>query len=155
MRISYIDNNIIIYINKIYRFEDIEDIKKYLQNLFSEIKDKINIKGFYESYIYKDDNYGMVIELIKDEDEYFEYINEIDMHITLEDKIFLYKTEDIFIDNNILNNTEIYIYNNYYYLKITNKLDELSRIKLMEFSELTYKDTNKILNYGKKINYMI
>ena len=154
MKILY-EDNIVIYINDKIELNDINDIKVYLKNLFIKIKDRINISGFYDSFIYKDKRYGMIIELIKDDSDYFDYLDEIDMHITLEDTVFLYQINDIFIDNKIINNNSIYLYDNKYYLKLNNKLNDIDFSKLLEVSELVYKDTNIILNCGKKIKYML
>lgn len=159
MKISYIDDDsILIYLNKnIIKncdFKDTSDIKDYFREIFINVNKKLDmdIRGFYLTKIYKDDNYGAVIEMIKEELEYYDYyMDEIDMHIMIEESNFLYKIKDIFVENKLLDYFNILIYNKNYYLEQIKPLNDILKGYLLEISELIYKDTNNILKYGKKI----
>lgn len=158
MRISIIDNDILIYINNNLiniDFEDLDTTKEYFKELFLKIKDKVEINGFYFVNVYKDDLYGIVIELTKEEMDYLDYYtDEVDMHITLNENTFLYEIEDIFLNKEIIKNSKIIYYNKKIYLKLKNDIDENIKGYLYEFSNLVYKDTNNILNYGKELYYI-
>lgn len=158
MRISIIDNDILIYINNNLiniDFEDLDTTKEYFKELFLKIKDKVEINGFYFVNVYKDDLYGIVIELTKEEMDYIDYYtDEVDMHITLNENTFLYEIEDIFLNKEIIKNSKIIYYNKKIYLKLKNDIDENLKGYLYEFSNLIYKDTNNILNYGKELYYI-
>lgn len=158
MRISIIDNDILIYINNNLiniDFEDLDTTKEYFKELFLKIKDKVEINGFYFVNVYKDDLYGIVIELRKEEMDYLDYYtDEVDMHITLNENTFLYEIEDIFLNKEIIKNSKIIYYNKKIYLKLKNNIDENIKGYLYEFSNLVYKDTNNILNYGKELYYI-
>lgn len=158
MRISIIDNDILIYINNNLiniDFEDLDTTKEYFKELFLKIKDKVEINGFYFVNVYKDDLYGIVIELTKEEMDYLDYYtDEVDMHITLNENTFLYEIEDIFLNKEIIKNSKIIYYNKKIYLKLKNNIDENIKGYLYEFSNLVYKDTNNILNYGKELYYI-
>lgn len=154
MRISNIDDDILIYINNNSIDIDLEDldlVKEYFKDLFIKIKDKVNISGFYFVNVYSDNNFGIVIELTKDDIDYFDYYDEVDMHITLIENPFLFEVEDIFFNDKIINNSIVIYYNKKIYLKIENILDEKIKSYLYEFGNLIYKDTNTIINNGKRI----
>jgi hypothetical protein len=160
MKVSYIDeNNILIFIsddllNNI-DFIDEEETKDYFRELFFNIKDKLKliINGFYLVMVYQDKYYGIVIELKKEDIDFYDYyIDEIDMHITIEKDIFLYKINDIFISNDLLKDNDVIIYNNELYLKINKEIDNILKGHLLEISELIYKNTNEIIKNGKILN---
>lgn len=156
MRISNIDDDILIYINNELiniDFEDLDTTKEYFKELFSKLKNKIEINGFYFVNVYKDEIYGIVIELSKEDVDYLDYYtDEVDMHITLIENTFLYEIEDIFFNQEIIDNSEIIYYKNRVYLKLKNEINDVLKGYLYEFSNLIYKDTKDILNYGKKLS---
>ncbi|MBE6160462.1 MAG: hypothetical protein E7157_05410 [Lactobacillales bacterium] len=156
MRISNIDDDILIYINKELvdiDFEDLDTTKEYFKKLFLKLKNKIDINGFYFVNVYKDLIYGIVIELSKEEVDYLDYYtDEVDMHITLLENTFLYEVEDIFFNEEIINNSDIIYYDKKIYLKLKKDLNDYLKNELIEFSNLIYKDTNDIINYGKKLS---
>lgn len=154
MRISNIDDDILIYINEIIDidFNDLDITKEYFKNLFSTIKNKIEIKGFYFVNVYKDEISGIVIELSKEDVEYLDYYDEVDMHITLIENPFLYEIDDIYINKEIINNSSIICFKNKLYLKLKSDINNILKGYLYEFSELIYKNTFDIINYGKKLS---
>ena len=97
------DINMIIFLNKIYLnqidFEDKEKLEIYFRKLLKTLKEfyKININGYYEINVYVDNNYGVILELKKEEIEYFSYYeDEVDMQLIVHNTVFLYEIEDYF-----------------------------------------------------------
>lgn len=145
MKINIIDdNNIIVFLNNelINNIEltNEDKLEKYLKKIFIKLKDIYNLKvyGFYDLYIYKDINYGIVIEIVKD-DLYSDYLTQIDMRINIKNSTFLYKIKDIDYKG------IIYKYRNNLYLEPLNK-DYYYIGYLLEHAELIYKNTDKIIN---------
>lgn len=163
MKISYIDeNNILIFINNELindiDFNDIEETKDYFKELFIHIKNelKLKINGFYFVKVYKDKYYGIVIEIEKEEMDFYDYyIDEIDMHITLEERTFLYQIDDIFINKNILKKSDVLLYNKKVYLRIKEEINSILKGYLFEIGKLIYKDTNDIIKYSKILDYNV
>ena len=106
------------------------------------------MNGFYFVNVYIDSIYGVILEIEEEKLEYIEYYDDaVDMKISLHREEFLYKIKDISKVENI-NNIDIYSYNNEWYIKIKkNKC----LYQILEFTEIIYKDTKKIIKYGKKI----
>lgn len=157
MKISFIDDNIIIYINnQNIDLNNIEYSTDYFKKLILKIKEKyeIDIEGFYFVKIYKDLYSGIVIEINKSDMDYYDYyIDEVDMHITVIETSFLYKINDYFINDKILINSKLINYKNYIYLFLDKEIDLLTLSYLHENSELLYKDTSNIIKYGKIVKY--
>lgn len=133
-----INDKIIIYLNNEYlkyKNYSISKIEDNFKSIFQTLKYcyNLDIKGYYEIYIYIDKNYGIVIEMEKEEID-FECYDQIDMRITFHNQKFLYQIEDIEYNN------KIYKYKNKYY---TNKYN-------IEHSIPIYK-TDEILKYAKII----
>ena len=128
------------------------DNKELLEEEFKEVLDKlekvykIEINGSYKINVYKDNIYGSVLEIKKDKD-YYDYFNTIDMNINIIDSNFLYEVEDYFIDTS----SDIYCYNDKFYLDVKNR-EEL--LKIIENSKVIYKE-NHIRKNGKKLNNML
>ena len=145
MKVDIVDDNIIVFLNKyIIRDLDYNDSKVLeveLKNIFDKLNlyDGIKIKGYYDVHIYIDNDYGIVIELIKDDIDYIDYDEVIDMKILINNVKFLYKIDDIFGFSDL-----IYLYKNSLYLDPTN-ID----ISLFEHSEIVYKNTDEIRKYGR------
>ena len=145
MKVDIVDDNIIVFLNKyIIRDLDYNDSKVLeveLKNIFDKLNlyHGIKIKGYYDVHIYIDNDYGIVIELIKDDIDYIDYDEVIDMKILINNVKFLYKIDDIFGFSGL-----IYLYKNSLYLDPTN-ID----ISLFEHSEIVYKNTDEIRKYGR------
>lgn len=159
MKCIFYDNNILIYIQKSHitekDFENLSYIEEYFKNIFLKIKQKyqIDIKGFYFVNVYIDNIYGIVIEIQEEKLEFIEYYDDsIDMKISLHQEQFLYKINDILdLGKNIKSKFDIYSYQNKWYIKPKNLIGDKILYKILEYTEIIYKDTNKIINYGKKI----
>lgn len=95
MNLKYItDNNYIVTIKKEYLSFD-ENIKKLTEKIFDKLKAKYNINniGYYNVDLYKDDNYGMILEILDIEPDIFAYKLNVDLNIV--DTTFFIKTDEI------------------------------------------------------------
>ena len=143
MNISKFGND---YLIKIYKEEikdidiyDIDDIYTLIKLIIKKIIKNNNISGNYQINIYTNDIYGMIIEFNKIKEN--SYI-DLKINITI-DSIFLYKTNNNYLDNN---NTIYYYKNNYYILPKDNN------INLLEVEEVLYGNIVKeILAKGIKV----
>ena len=144
MNISKFGND---YLIKIYKEEikdiniyDIDDIYTLIKLIIKKIIKNNNISGNYQINIYTNDIYGMIIEFNKIKEN--SYI-DLKINITI-DSIFLYKTNNNYLDNN---NTIYYYKNNYYILPKDNN------INLLEVEEVLYGNIVKeILAKGIKVS---
>lgn len=144
MKIEYYIDKIVIYVIDRKISDDIDDIRNLLYDVFNNLVDNydIDIKNNYNVNIYINNSYGVVVEMIKLEDDEFDIVNSIGLNI-LFDKLFLYEMDDPldYIGN------EIYYYDNKYYLNAS-KVDA----KLIENSKLIYDNfVYKVLGRGVKI----
>ncbi|MFV0249648.1 MAG: hypothetical protein ACK5HP_01220 [Bacilli bacterium] len=152
--VRWSDDSTTLYINNLnlnqLDFLDKENLEEYFQKLFLKLKNKYNIllNGYYVIDVYKDKYYGIVIEINKDDLEYFDYTDQVDMEISIHDSQFVFKIFDI-IKNDKL---KYYAYNNDIYAILTESIDSIKYGEILEFSELIYKnEVNKIIKYGKLI----
>ena len=108
---------------------------------------KININGYYEINVYVDNNYGVILELKKEEIEYFSYYeDEVDMQLIVHNTVFLYEIEDYFwIEKELKNKILLYKYNKKIYMVINHNIDDILLGKIIENSNLKYKDNQKII----------
>lgn len=144
MNISKFGND---YLIKIYKEEikdidiyDIDDIYTLIKLIIKKIIKNNNISGNYQINIYTNDIYGMIIEFNKIKEN--SYI-DLKINITI-DSIFLYKTNNSYLNNN---NTIYYYKNNYYILPKDNN------INLLEVEEVLYGNIVKeILAKGIKVS---
>ncbi len=125
----------------------------YFKSIFQKLKDHyhIQLSGYYDIMLYHDINYGAVIEITKEENDYYDmYINTIDMKIQIEkESSFLYELEDPFeIDSQLLQDSKLYRYHGKLYLQLIEKIDYIDLGKLLEHSNLIYQYTEKILKSG-------
>lgn len=127
-----------IYLNKDYlkyKNYNISKIEENFKQIFETLKYcyNIEINGFYDIDVYIDKNYGIIIEM-KKEDIDFDFYDQVDMKISFHNQKFLYQIDDI------KKYKKIYKYKNKFY---TNKYD-------IEHSIPIYK-TNDIFKYAKVI----
>ena len=142
------------YLTHDINFNNTSELQIYFKDLFIKLKEIYNIKltGFYYINVYIDKNYGVILEMEKEEIEFVEYEeSEIDMHIVLNECEFLYEIEDIFDYYELLKYIDIYLYKNKYYGKIKNSISNNQYMKLIEMSTINYKNTSEVIKYGKKI----
>ncbi|MBQ9181940.1 MAG: hypothetical protein IJ134_04840 [Bacilli bacterium] len=145
------DTQIIIFLNKNYvsdiNFKDKDELEDYFRFLFLNLKKNynINFSGYYIINVYLDKYYGSVIELEKEEFEYYDsFTNQVDMRISVIDSNFLYEIEDpYFLDN--LDNFKIYTYKNKFYLQIEKDISNIQISNIVEHSNIVYSDTEDII----------
>lgn len=155
MRIDYIDNNLIVFLNKKFvsdvDFSDKVFLEDYFRDLFIKFKDiyDIDISGSYEIIVFRDKFYGAVLKLIKDDVDYYDYYDsQIDMKIVISkyDK-FLYKLNNS-LSYDILSNCSVYLFDGDMYLSL-NKCDYINYGFILENSEIIYGDfVSKIIREG-------
>ena len=114
------NNNTSIFLNKYYtkdlNIDNRELLENYFRRLFKSLNKNFdfNISGYYNIKIHIDNFYGAIIELVKDDVDYFDYfINQVDMRILIEkNSCFLYNIKDyFFIDENLKKKVKIYLFN--------------------------------------------
>lgn len=141
-----IDENIVIFLDKIYLHTlDLTNqnlIEKKLIKLINKIQNKYNIdlNGYYNVFIYKDNNYGLIIDMQKEELEYLDYFNnQIELNIEVIEDSFLYQIEDIFwLNKSILNKCIIYKNGDTIYLKAKDNLNNFELGIILENGEIIY-----------------
>lgn len=144
MSVHVINDNILdIYLKKeIIKgidFKDKENLENYLKKIFRILKDKYDIKieGYYEIDAYIDNNYGVILNLNREDFDYYDYFkNQVDMKISIIDNEFLYEVEDI--PKSLLNKVNVIIEGDKIYLKINKKLEDIEMMKLLESSKIIY-----------------
>ncbi len=162
MHIEVIDDlNMIIYLSNIrYKFESNtkEALQDMLKDLFSRLKDyyDININGFYNITVFKDNNYGLVLELQKEDIDYIDYFDgQVDMNITFENNVqFLYEIDDFFnLDEKLIEKVKLYKYKGKIYMQISKNISHIDMGKIIEFSKIIYNDSaSQIIKKGEMIN---
>ncbi len=141
-----IDENIVVFLDKIYLqnldLTDQKVIEKKLIKLINKIQNKyiIDLNGYYNVFIYKDKNYGLIIDMKKEELEYLDYFNnQIELNIELIEDSFLYKVDDIFnINKTLLSKFVIYKDGETIYLKAKNDLNSIELGTILENGEIVY-----------------
>lgn len=148
------DNELVIYLyNNIngINFKEELCVKNFLKDLFVKLNDyyDIKIEGYYDVDVYIDEIYGIVLDLVKDDIDFYDYYsNTVDMKIIIKRCKFLYLVEDYDIDFK-----KFYVYklvNNVYLLpKI--KLNYIELGSLIENSKVIY-NSDDIVKKAIKIN---
>lgn len=144
MKIDYYSDRIVIYfIGKKIKLEN-SDIKNLLIDIFDVLINDYGLKmnNNYSINIYINKIYGIIVELINEE----VILNEDIVHINLNvmnDKLFLYEIDDPlkYI------NSEIYYYNDKYYLNVKKMNIDLLENTIVIYDDMVY----KILGKGIKI----
>lgn len=156
MKIEYDNDKLVIFLNKLLigdlDFNNMDNLADYFKQLFIKLKSnyKIKLNGFYYIYVYIDELFGIVLEIISG-DSFFDYDdNDVDMHISLYESKFLYKISDYL--NFISDKYDIIKYKGEYYICFNENTMISNLYEISEFGYLIYKDTNDIIRNGKKIN---
>lgn len=155
MKLVFCDeSNLILFLNNLsiqkIQFEDREELEMYFRNLFLKLKDsyQIVINGYYQIDIYLDHYYGAIIEIEKEELDYFEYDdNQVDMRICIHQTPILYELEEyIPLDEKIY---DMIWYHNKWYVKLKEKIDDIHLGRLLEYANVHYQnDTEQIIRRG-------
>ena len=153
MRIDVRDNNLIVFLNK-KNIDNIDfynkyELQKYFKKLFLSFKNiyDLDLCGNYDINVYIDKYYGIILEIISVDDDYFDYCDVIDMNIVVSKyKNFLYKMDEL-IDVDC----DIYCYNGYFYYEPKN-VDFFKLGFFIENGEVIYgSDVYNVKKNGKKL----
>ena len=156
LKVEYIKSGkIVIYLfNKKYKidFRNENSVKKHLKDIFFKIKDYYNIKieGYYEVDVYINEYYGIILELKKQNFDYYDYLeNGIEMKIKIHREKYLYMIENYNVN---MNKYDIFKLDNNLYLCPKEKLSQIEMAKLVENAKLIY-DSSDIIKKVIKIDY--
>ena len=145
MKVVINDDFIVLCLNRFYiksiDFNDKEILQNYIKKLLLKLQDKYSLEfiGYYNITIYVDKNYGVIIEVKKEQLEYLDYFGstlEINTRI-LEDS-FLYEVSSVDFSDNYL----IYTLNGKIYIRIKKIISNVQMGTILE-------KVNKII-YGKE-----
>ena len=147
-----VKDKVIVYINK-EQFKNLDFKNKnilnnYIKKLIIKLKNDyyLEFTGYYNIMLYIDNNYGIIIEMKKEELEYLDYFTKgLEININTKEDSFLYEIANL--NKDILNNSAIYTYNEKIYAKISSEINSIQLGKILE-------NTNEIL-YGNKKNRII
>ncbi len=144
MKIDFMDNTYVVYLNK-YSIIDIDFsntkvLERDLKSLLLRLKKyyKIDIKGYYNITVYIDEYYGAVLKIEEDND-YYDYFDDTIIRMKKVKSNFLYEVDDISYIDNYINKFKISINDNKIYLAINNELNENEYLNLLEISNIVYK----------------
>lgn len=158
MKIEIIGDNIIVFLNKYITnnldYRDSKVLESELKKIFDKLEKiyNIKIKGYYDVDLYIDNNYGIIMELDEDDIGYNDFDEIIDMRIRTINTRLLYKIDDILPLN--IKHT-IYLYKKNLYLEIDENINNIEMGKILENSEIIYKNTDDIIKYGKVLKTML
>ena len=144
MKLISKDNKIIVFLYKRINFKQI-NLEKYFKKLFIKFKEDyhIELNGYYSINIYIDKFYGSVIEIENEDLDYYNYFNQIDMEVKLNDNVFLYEIDYEYLNKSIINNSNIYKLKDKLYIQVK---DNNILNKILEYSNIIY---------GEKIKYVL
>lgn len=152
MKIEKKDNNLVVFLNHKLAPQNIKnkiELEKNFQKIFNKLNDiySLELNGSYEIDLYENKEYGIILEIKKEELEYFDYYDGIDMHINISKyNDIIYKT------NNIMKDTNIYEYKGEIYIEPIN-IDFNKLGQIIENSEIIYGEkAYNIKKKSKKLN---
>ena len=104
------EDNFIVFLNNLYinnhNLELKVNLEECFKNLFKILSNSynINISGYYDIKIYCDKLYGYVLDIKREELDFYDYYDEqIDMKISVnESQKFLFKLKDTSVLNNMI-----------------------------------------------------
>lgn len=150
MKVVMDDDLIILYLNRFYiesiDFSDKESLQKYLKKLLLKLQDNYSLEfnGYYNITLYVDKNYGVIIEVKKEELEYLDYFgNSLEINTKILEDSFLYEVNDIDFNDDYL----VYILNDHVYIKFKKNISNVSMGFIIE-------NVNRII-YGKESKRII
>ena len=114
--------------------ESENNIDNYIKKLITKLKKKykMSLSGFYDINVYSNKKVGMIIELIKDDEDSFYNILDVKVNYYKDTDIFL-KFSDYYFDEK----KDFYFFDNNYYIDINN-LSYIEFLKSTEYSEFVY-----------------
>jgi len=152
------ENNFTVFLNDFVVEDDKkeEEIEESFKKLFIRLKEYYNfdIFGYYNISVYKDNNYGAILDIEKMDDEYFNvFDSSIDMKIRIEDNYnFLYQVNDPLDLKKIIDNISVYVYKNNFFVNIKEQISKIKMGQLLEISNIIYGDkVREIIKKGQII----
>ena len=150
------ENNFIVFLNNNkFNLQDNDELETRFKNIFNQIKLRydIDVNGYYNIVVYKDDIYGMILSIEKEDLDYLDYFdNQVEMRIVISpyDK-FVYKLNNN--DLNVpINNSDLYNYLGNLYIVPSSNINNVEFAMIMEYTTIIYgEEASKILKYSKKI----
>lgn len=134
MKVVMEDDLIILYLNKFLfksiDFSDKEVLQKYIKGLLLKLQDNYSLefKGYYDITLYVDRNYGVIIEICREELEYLDYFGEgIEINTRIIEDSFLYEVNDIDFSSCM-----VYILGSNVYIRPKDSISNVSMGKIME-----------------------
>lgn len=148
---------IVLYLNRMYirslDFTDKEATEKYMKRLLMKISNKYDIKidGYYVVNLYVDMNYGVVIEIIKEELEYLDYFaNQIEINTKVTEGSFLYEVYNF--DTSLFKKFVVYKIKDKLYLRVKESISDLEMGKVLESANIIYgAKANEIIKKAKVV----
>lgn len=143
MKIDYINNEkFICYISNYYYTFNKNSINDLLVKIIKILKKKYNIDAYgnYEVICHIDPNYGIILEINKDIDEFSKYTRKANLNIAFCDEEFIYEISDYLL---FKNKYKIKNIKDRYYIKSR----DCNYLNICEYC-------NKII-YGKELNFII
>ncbi len=129
---------------------DREEIEKFIKGIVVGILKKKRIRGLVFLNIYMDNWYGMVMEFESSDISFDD--DEIDMKISFNIMdSFLYEFDYFMLKEMGITGQVVYYSDNKFYLCITNEIDEEDYLRILESSNIVYKDRD-IMEKGIVIN---
>lgn len=155
MIIKTIDKNFYILkvFNKYLDFDiyNHDEVKDFIYKLYDKILCKYNLKGFIIFDIYIDNNYGMIIEIKKEDNIFLDKLTDIKIKFNINIS-FLYEIDYFYLLEEEIKNQVVYYYRGKFYLEIVNDIESNKFIKILENSKIVYnQDINNIINNGIKL----
>ena len=154
LKVDFINDNYVIYLNKLnlinFNFDNQDKLEEEFKKLFKILKDNYNmkVKGYYNIKIYQDKYYGIILEINKENIDYYDYFgyeDTIAMRIKKYDIEILYEIEDFFFLGNFLSCFKIYTDKKNIYLKIIQEMDKNVFFNLLEMSKINYDKRAKLI----------
>ncbi len=154
-----VDNNITIYLGKFHfkaiNINDTNNIEKQVKKILNTLKKTYNLElnGYYETVLYLDENYGLIIKMQKDDLDYLDYfVTALEINSKVKKTSFLYKVEDILnLNKNILKKFIIYKYKKNIYLSAKEKLTTAEMGIILENSKVIFDEEIKKIKAKSQI----
>lgn len=156
------DGRLIVFLNNLYlkknSFSLKNNLEKYFRNLFIKLNEfyEIEIKGFYNINIYQDNLFGIILELEKEDLDFYEFYDDhIDMKIRIMKKEkFLFRLDQFsMLNKSVLDYCKIYKYNNNFYIIPKRTTSDINIGFIIENSKIVYgEEAYKIINKAYLIN---
>lgn len=154
-----VDNNITIYLGKFHfkaiNINDTNNIEKQVKKILNTLKKTYNLElnGYYETVLYLDENYGLIIKMKKDDLDYLDYfVTALEINSKIKKTSFLYKVEDILnLNKNILKKFIIYKYKKNIYLSAKEKLTTAEMGIILENSKVIFDEEIKKIKAKSQI----